>query len=479
MGMRIGARTAALLVTAAALCAASAPAAQAKTTLGTVEWVPGYAAPGTPEKLDKVGLVKVGSPTAKNVLVMEPGTSGGGAYFIPLAVALTEKSPEWQVWAVERRENLLEKQSELTKYKEGKVSGEELFNYYLGYLTNPAVTKHYKPLSERTAVKDGADEWGLNTAVQDLHIVIEKAKALGGKVVLGGHSLGGQVITAYATWDFGGHPGAEGLSGLVFDDGASSPTPISAGEAEAGLNSLKSGSPWLAFGGIPSPDLGLFSMLGSSLSYKEPTAVSPLASFGLLPPELKAKNAKGEAVTPDNEAAFGYDVNVGTSPPNLAAAQAHVGAGLQEPSEAGKPWTWNGAGAITPLPRYSEMLAGGTEKNADGSEWYFPERLTLDEGAVANGIPNPAQAVLGVHAIYGESLPKSLHMLAINSELDKLFGGSFTTLNFVEDLAAQSGIPSSNLTLINEEDTYAHNDPNGAYPANALLEHLVPFLAEL
>jgi hypothetical protein len=70
-------------------------------------------------------------------------------------------------------------------------------------------------------------------------------------------------------------------------------------------------------------------------------------------------------------------------------------------------------------------------------------------------------------------------MLAINSELDKLFGGSFTTLNFVEDLAAQSGIPSSNLTLINEEDTYAHNDPNGAYPANALLEHLVPFLAEL
>ena len=478
MGMRIGARLAAFGVVLAA-AAMVAPAAQAKTKLGTVEWISGYAAPGTPEKLDKVGLVKVGSPTAKNVIVMEPGTSGGGAYFVPFAKALTEKNPEWQFWAIERRENLLEKQGELTKYKEGKVSGQALFDYYLGYITNPAITTHYTPLSERAAVKDGAYEWGLNTAVQDLHIVIEKAKALGGKVVLGGHSLGGQVITAYATWDFSGKPGAEGLSGLIFDDGASSPTAISAAEAESKLAALKSGSPWLAFGGIPAPDLGLFSMLGSALSWHEPTAVSPLSKFALLPPELKAKNAKGEVVTPDNAAAFGYDINPGTSPANLAAAQAHVGAGIEEPAEAGQPWKWNESGAITPLSRFSEMLSGAQTKNADGSEWYFPERLTLDEAAVANGIPNPAQAVLGLHAIHGESLPKSLHMIAINSELDKLFGGSFTTLNFVEALAAQSGIPAENLTLINVEHSYAHNDPNGAYPTNALLENLGPFLKGL
>ena len=44
----------------------------------------------------------------------------------------------------------------------------------------------------------------MNVAVQDLHIVIGAAKKLGGKVVLGGHSLGGSVVTAYATWDFNG-----------------------------------------------------------------------------------------------------------------------------------------------------------------------------------------------------------------------------------------------------------------------------------
>ena len=32
------------------------------------------------------------------------------------------------------------------------------------------------------------------------------------------------------------------------------------------------------------------------------------------------------------------------------------------------------------------------------------------------------------------------------------------------------------MTLINEENTYAHNDPNGAYPTNAFVEALVPFL---
>ena len=33
-----------------------------------------------------------------------------------------------------------------------------------------------------------------------------------------------------------------------------------------------------------------------------------------------------------------------------------------------------------------------------------------------------------------------------------------------------------NLTLINRHDTYAHNDPNGAYPQNDFIDGLIPFL---
>ena len=69
----------------------------------------------------------------------------------------------------------------------------------------------------------------MNVAVQDLHVVIGVAQKLGGKVVLGGHSLGGSVVTAYATWDFDGDAGADQLAGLVYIDGGSTTTPVSAG----------------------------------------------------------------------------------------------------------------------------------------------------------------------------------------------------------------------------------------------------------
>ena len=127
------------------------------------------------------------------------------------------------------------------------------------------------------------------------------------------------------------------------------------------------------------------------------------------------------------------------------------------------------------------MLAGSGIHGADGDEWYFPERLTIDTGAVAEGNANPAQEVLGEHAIHGHELPTSLRILAINSELDKAIGPGFSTLTAAEVLAEQSGIPRANLTLIDREDEYAHNDPAAAEPegeieGNVFYRELVPFL---
>jgi hypothetical protein len=179
-----------------------------------------------------------------------------------------------------------------------------------------------------------------------------------------------------------------------------------------------------------------------------------------------------------NEAEFGYGVNVGTSPPNLIAAQVHSGKGIEETAMEDGLHGWNGEGAITPLRRYAEMLSGTGLEGVDGTEWYFPERLTIDTGAVAEGNENPAQKVLEVDATEGHNLPKSLQILAIDTELDKALGGG-NTLQAAEVLAAQSGIPSSHLTLIDRENSYAHNDPAGAYPTNAFFEKLVPFLTKI
>ena len=110
----------------------------------------GLAAPGTPAQYNKVGMIKVGPSSAKNVLVLEPGTSAGRRLLrSPRQVDRLEDSG-WQVWAVERRENLLEDQSELNLYKDHKVTASQLYDYYLGYLKNPTITHHYQPVANST-----------------------------------------------------------------------------------------------------------------------------------------------------------------------------------------------------------------------------------------------------------------------------------------------------------------------------------------
>src|SRR5208283_4272808 len=73
------------IVLGALLAGSLATPAGAKTKLIKPVWLKGYAAPGTPKSLDKVGIIKIGSSKAKNVLVLEPGTSAAAPYFVPLA----------------------------------------------------------------------------------------------------------------------------------------------------------------------------------------------------------------------------------------------------------------------------------------------------------------------------------------------------------------------------------------------------------
>lgn len=169
-----------------------------------------------------------------------------------------------------------------------------------------------------------------------------------------------------------------------------------------------------------------------------------------------------------NLALFGYDTDPETSK-LVFAAQAHVG----QLAASGDPRGWDGAGAITPLNRWASMLSGTGLTNVDGSEWYFPMRLTIDTGAVGNGIANPAQRVLNVKATHGRDLPRSLRIYAFGA-----YGGAAVTAAAAM-LAKQSHIPRSHLTLANFQGTYAHNDPAAAYPKNAFLARLVAFLQKI
>ena len=455
--MRFAALTTALAAVVA--LAGIAPAAEIPTRF---VWLKGTESPGTPSELNRVGVLQIGPRNARNILILNPGTSASAAYFAPLARHLLSRVRGWQVWAVERRENQLEDHSVLDLAKAGRVSGEELFNYYLGWLEDPSVTEHFRLIPDEEVAY--AREWGMRVEIEDLRRVVELAKRQGHKIVMGGHSLGGTITTAYATWDFDGRPGAEDLAGLVYIDGGSSPTPLTPEAAQRSLDELRAGSPWLAFGGIAAPFAGLFNASGSLGAIIDPNSPSRGQQFSLLPADLKPP------VRVTNLAQYGYALDVETSPPGLRAAQAHLG----RLAESGDPRGWDQAGEITPIRRYAMMFSGWGLPGLDGTAWYPPMRLTLDAGAVAAGNPNPAQQVLDVHAIHGHALPRDMLIYAFGAAL-----GGERVLDAARILAEQSGIPERNLLLINRAETYSHNDPNSAYPRNEFVDNLVRFLGRI
>jgi pimeloyl-ACP methyl ester carboxylesterase len=198
------------LLTTFALAAPAAATAETRVTL------PGTPGPG-PSKYDKVFVTKFGPKSAKRVLVLMPGFYGGAGDFTLDARELVKRVPGLQVWAVDRRSEALEDTSRFADALAGRITVQQAFDYYLGWLSNPSIQPHFQPIDP--AQLGFAKQWGLSLALQDVRRVVLSAKRQGKRVILGGHSLGASMTVAYASWDFGGHPGYKDLDGLVLIDG--------------------------------------------------------------------------------------------------------------------------------------------------------------------------------------------------------------------------------------------------------------------
>ncbi|MSO42471.1 MAG: alpha/beta fold hydrolase [Solirubrobacterales bacterium] len=450
-------------VAAAAMLGLAAPGAGA-TSFSRIQ---GYDEPSTPSQYDKVGILKVGPKSAPNVLLLAPGTSAGASNFLPLSrdiVARTKRSNKtgsWQVWSIERRENLLEDQTRLNQYKSGDISSQDVFDYYLGWLSNGAINPHFTPLQDSTV--PFARDWGMKVAVEDIHAVVRTARHAGERVVLGGHSLGGSIATAYATWDFSGTAGAKDLKGLVLIDGASRfGEPPTAQEAQASLDALDASPPFLDLLGLGFPWIaGAFNAVGSNEAREDPHSESIFQDWVLAPADLKPP------VNADNEAQYGYALDTETGPANLALVQVHGG----RLADSGDPRGWNDADELTPIQRVAAAFAGSGLEGLDGTSWYHPKRLSIDSGAVNNGVANDAQQVLDVDATHGGAVRMPIY--AFGAAL-----GDGRVLDSARNLAEQSGVPKRDLTLINRHGRYAHIDPLTAYPRNAFVKNLIPFLTE-
>ncbi len=447
-----------LAVAAAALGLCLAGSASAKLNVMTLKGSP---APGTPAKYNTVKVVKQGPKKAKKILLLEPGTSAGATNFRPLGNALVKRLEGWQVWSIERRENLLEDHSMLEKYLKGKATNQQMLDYYLGWVVpNSGIENHFQP--KTTEETEFAKNWGLKVAVQDIRRIVKVARKGGRKVVLGGHSLGGSIVTAYATWNFHGKPGAKSLAGLVFIDGAGAreaedlPSAESARQQLDALNepgaspfiTLVPPLPWAA---------GVFNAMGSTAALQDPDSRSLVADFPLLPDSLKPP------VSATNLAQYAYAVDADTGPENLRLVQSHIG----QLADSGDPRGWVN-GQLGTAQRAAQVF---TEIDGmDGTSWYHPLRLTIDAGAINNGIATPAQKVYGIRTTMGKRV--KLPMYSFDAAL-----GNGRIKRATLALAAQSKVPKKWVRNVVRSKTYAHIDPLSAVPKkNDFIKTLVPFL---
>jgi len=408
----------------------------------------GFHAPGTPAKYNRVSTVVVGPASARNVLVLVPGTQAGAGYMLPFARDLVAARRGWQVWVVERRENLLEDHSRLTG-----ASPQAMFDYYLGWIGQSNPGAHLQP-----ADAPFARSWGMRVAVEDLRVVVRAAARGGRHVVLGGHSLGATIAVAYATWDFNGRAGARDLDGLVLIDGGSSSSGLeSAADARKQLADLRAGSPFLDLVGLNLPWVtGVLAAVGSTLAVRAPDEPALLGSWPLLPPSLKPP------VPVTNRAAFGYALDARTGPAQLALVQSHIG----HLADAGDPRGWVDTGPAT-VARAAEALSG--DGKIDGTAWYHPRRLSIDATSVAGGASNPAQKVLGVRATHGRDVHVPIY--AFETSL-----GKGRVLKAARALARRA---HTTVKLVDRSKTYSHCDPLFAAPErNDFLKTLLPFLTQ-
>jgi hypothetical protein len=188
----------------------------------------------------------------------------------------------------------------------------------------------------------------------------------------------------------------------------------------------------------------------------QPDATAVLAGWPFLPANLRPP------VTTTNAGGYGHALDNDTSLDSLRLVHMHIG-GL---AASGDPRPW-ADGELGTVARAAVMFSG--IRGIDGTAWYHPVRLSLDGQAVAGGVKNPAQKVLGVRATHWRDVKLPIYAIATSL-------GDGRVLRGAKALARRSHV-GKRLVLVDHHTTYDHLDPLAALPGkNAFVKTVIPFL---
>jgi hypothetical protein len=439
-----------------ALAAVLAALLLAAPAHGAVTRVPGVPAPG-PAKYDFSYVTKIGPASAKTVLVLEPGYSGGAGDFTFVGRDLVKRVPGLQVWAVDRRSQVLEDTSMLEKGLRGEATPQQVRDYYLGWITDPSVSPRFTPPDPKSL--GFAAGWGLPTHIGDLRKVILAAKRGGRRVILGGHSLGASMTAIYGTWDFHGRPGYRDVDGLMLIDGGALGT-FSDIDTVADVRKRIAGlkdQPFADIVGLGLPwAQGVFAGIGGLFAAKAPTERSPFVDDPLLPQMFKP------SFQVTNRALLGYAFDATTSPKALGLIHLRAG-GL---AATGDPRDWV-SGEVSPIDRVSDFWAA---QPVNGVEWFFPQRLSIDVDGANELQSNRVARYLKLRPWHLRDVDVPLYAFQTDLTEGRVLRGARRYMR-------GSKVPRRASVLVDRASTTSHLDPLTAAPAtNDFLETAVPWL---
>lgn len=366
----------------------------------------------TPAALDRVQIVRfspAGASDVRAVIVAVPGLLGGAGSWEMLARHLVRRSVEAgepvEVWAIDRRANLLEdlrgldaaeaaEDPEIARgyYLRGETVGGEAFDGFVQQADVPFMS-----------------EWGLATHLADVRAVIERVPSehRRARAFLMGHSLGASMTEAFAAWRFDdGVRGAELLAGLVLVDGAAGAAPITETEyhegtsggimSVPGVDAIRASQRYLALP-LLGVEVHVLAELSAMMALYTPGEVVADRERAMVLATLMSLTPR--SVPPmTNAAAFGWAFDDGSNGLSFAAVsmgqptggptegyESIFGVTLQRPSDPSATYDW--IDALDADPPEHTPLANLAHAWIDGrtnfAEWYFPLRLPLDLSAVA------------------------------------------------------------------------------------------------
>lgn len=352
--------------------------------------LPGYDEPNTPDEYDKALYLRYFLPDepVNTVMIIVPGIFGGATSVDIVARQLVSAIPGLEVWAVDRRSNLLE---DLRVMEDGLKTRhpETAYDYYV---TNVGKDEGFKPVPADEA--RFMVEWGLEVHLRDLHEIVKQAKLTAPRVILAGHSLGAAIIGYYAAFKFPDSIGFANLDGLVLIEGAlgrtggfdREPKGLNLGSLELipGLEGLSEGrgSPYLSFGFTPQFFARREAM--AMLARFKPDELFPGDVYSF-PLTNRAAVGIGESNLYGPSTVFSSSLGKAknaTFSGNLTAVILAGRQGIYSQSVTGVAdgydfVDWDKEGAISDI---DEVVKSWSNAYTNRSEWYFPVRLALDIG---------------------------------------------------------------------------------------------------